>query len=175
MGVPVEDTLHQLRHHGRQVELGRGPGGGRRAHRVAPSGMVDLSLSGLVGLSLSGLADLRLRAPRAKVTPGSVAVLIRSSWSSQFTCSRTVSSKTTRNVSSVSDKYVTSSARPCSSGCSRRSSASPTWVRCCRLRRTPRENRAGSTYTCSKSVLESKPSWPGSTEALSMGAFFTGE
>src|ERR1022692_1357782 len=120
MGVPVEDTLHQLRHHGRQAQFGRGPGGGRRAHRVAPFGMVDLSLSGLVdlslsglvglslsglvGLSLSGLADLRPRAPRAKVTPGSVAVLIRSSWSSQFTCSRTVSSKTTRNVSSVSDR-----------------------------------------------------------------------
>src|ERR1017187_10483987 len=128
MGVPVEDTLHQLGHHGRQAQFGRGPGGGRRAHRVAPFGMVDLSLSGLVdlslsglvglslsglvglslsglvGLSLSGLADLRPRAPRAKVTPGSVAVLIRSSWSSQFTCSRTVSSKTTRNVSSVSDR-----------------------------------------------------------------------
>src|ERR1017187_3043200 len=112
MGVPVEDTLHQLRHHGRQAQFGRGPGGGRRAHRVAPSGMVDLSLSGLVdlslsglvGLSLSGLADLRPRAPRAKVTPGSVAVLIWSSWSSQFTWSRTVSSKTTRNVSSVSDR-----------------------------------------------------------------------
>src|ERR1039457_6030452 len=112
MGFPVEDTLHQLRHHGRQAQFGRGPGGGRRAHRVAPfgmvdlslSGLVDLSLSGLVGLSLSGLADLRPRAPRAKVTPGSVAVLIRSSWSSQFTCSRTVSSKTTRNVSSVSDR-----------------------------------------------------------------------
>src|SRR5450755_3860285 len=100
MGVPVEDTLHQLRHHERQVQLGRGPGGCRRAHRVALSGMVDLSPPGLVGLSLYGLAAWRPRAPRAKVTPGSVAVLIRSSESSQFTCSRTVSSKTTRNVSS---------------------------------------------------------------------------
>src|ERR1017187_4354347 len=103
MGVPVEDTLHQLRHHERQVQLGRGPGGGRRAHRVAPSGMAVFGVA-VFGVAVFGVAVWRPRALRAKVTPGSVAVLIWSSASSQFTCSRTVSSKTTRNVSSVSDR-----------------------------------------------------------------------
>src|SRR5690606_34880458 len=161
-GLAVDDALEQRRDDDGQLRVARGAG---RAHGVSSgawSGAGRWSVTRSGGAGGPGGAPDPVR--RAYVTRGRRATRTTGSGApspttgpagaspSHRTSSVRSSSCTTTNRGSSSDRYVTSSARPCSSGASASRSASATSPGppgAESVARTVRASRSGSTCTWS--------------------------